>query len=115
MYKDRVMSETKKIKRVFTPEFKERAVRMVVEIREVPGEGYGAITRVSNQLGISKGSLRNWIAEDEANKAIRSGLSDNERDELVRLKRELKEMKRANEILKAAAGFFGAELDRLHK
>ncbi len=39
MYKDRVMSETKKIKRVFTPEFKERAVRMVAEIREVPGEG----------------------------------------------------------------------------
>ena len=54
MYRDRVMSETKKIKKVFTPEFKERAVRMVAEIREVPGEGYGAITRVSNQLGISK-------------------------------------------------------------
>ena len=115
MCKDRVMSETKKPKRVFTPEFKNRAVRMVAEIKEVPGEGYGAITRVSNQLGISKGSLRNWIAEDEAIKAGRNGLSNDERDELLRLKRELKELKRANDILKAAAGFFGAELDRLHK
>jgi len=73
------------------------------------------VTRVARQLGVGTESLRNWIKQDEIEAGLRPGLTTEERDELKRLRKENRELQRANDILQAAAVFFGAELDRRHK
>jgi transposase len=96
----------------YPPELRERAVRMVFETIEQRGERQGAVARVAQTLGIGVESLRNWFHQAEIDRGQRAGLTTEERRRIVELERENRELRRANEILKSAAAFFGAELDR---
>jgi transposase len=98
--------------RRYPPEIKERAVRMVLETMERNGHDQGVISRVARQLGIGVESLRNWVRQAEVDRGTRAGLTSEERIRMRELERENRELRRANEILKSAAAFFGAELDR---
>ena len=98
--------------RRYPPEIKERAVRMVQETMERNGNDQGVVSRVARQLGIGVESLRAWVRQAEIDRGTRAGLTSEERVRMRELERENKELRRANEILKSAAAFFGAELDR---
>jgi transposase len=96
----------------YPAELRERAVRMVFETIEQTGERQGAVARVAHSLGIGVESLRNWVRQAEIDRGARAGLTTEERRRIVELERENRELRRSNEILKSAAAFFGAELDR---
>lgn len=97
--------------RRYPPELKERAVRMVQEAAEQSGESFGVITRIARQLGIGSESLRNWVKQAEIDGGQRPGTSTDEAKRIAELEREVRELRRANEILKAASAFFARELD----
>ena len=96
----------------YPSELRERAVRMVFETRQESGDDWGSITSVGNHLGIHKGTLSRWVIQAEVDRGTRSGLTTDERLRLAELEKENRELRRANEILKAASAFFAAELDR---
>ena len=97
----------------YPPELKERAVRMVLDAIEETGERQGVIGRVARQLGVGVESLRSWVNQAEIDRGRRSGVSSEERRRIVELEKEVRELRRANEILKTASAFFAAaELDR---
>ena len=98
--------------RRYPPELKERAVRLVFETATEQGEWHGAVGKVARQLGIGPESLRHWVHQEEVERGTRPGLTTEERARVKELEREVHELRRANEILKSAAVFFGAELDR---
>jgi len=98
--------------RSYPDEFRERAVRLVREWRAERGLSDGGLTVVAAQLGLHRETLRRWVLEQEADGDARPGPSRAERSRIGELERENKELRRANEILKTAAAFFGAELDR---
>lgn len=83
---------------------------MVLEIGEP-----GAIRRIAEQLDLNTETLRNWVRRAEVDKGLRDGVTTEEREELKQLRRENFELRRANEILKAASAFFARELDRPHQ
>jgi transposase-like protein len=85
---------------------------MVQETMERNGNDQGVVSRVARQLGIGVESLRAWVRQAEIDRGTRAGLTSEERVRMRELERENKELRRANEILKSAAAFFGAELDR---
>jgi transposase len=85
---------------------------MVLETASERGERFGAVSRVAHQLGIGPESLRKWVHQAEVDDGRRAGLTSVERGRLKLLERENRELRRANEILKSAAAFFGAEFDR---
>lgn len=89
--------------RRYPPELKERAVRLVHERIEQTGERQGAVSRVAGQLGIGPESLRHWVRQAEIDGGTRTGLTTEERVRMKELERENRELRRANEILKAAA------------
>lgn len=96
----------------YPDEVRERAVRMVLEhAGEYPSQ-WKAIESISAKLGINHETLRIWVRRAEIDGGTRPGLTTNDRTRLHELEREVKELRRANEILKSAAAFFGAELDR---
>jgi transposase len=96
----------------YPPEMRERAVRMVREAVEAAGGArFGVVTRVAQQLGIGAETLRGWVHQAEAGQGDRPGTTTGDRQRIAELERELRELRRANEILKAAAGFFARELD----
>jgi transposase len=95
----------------YPPELKERAVRMVQETIAVEGRSLGVITRIARRLDIGSESLRLWVRLAETGRGERPGLSTNERQRVAELEREVRELRRANEILKAASAFFARELD----
>src|SRR5260370_36439750 len=97
--------------RRYPPEMRERAVRMVHEAVAETGERVGAVTRVARQLGIGPESLRNWVKQADVDAGKRPGMTTTEQRRIVELEREVRELRRANEILKAAAAFFARELD----
>jgi transposase len=97
--------------RKYPDELRERAVRMVFEIREQTGEQRGAIARVGERLGVNNETLRNWVAQAEVDSGRRPGLSTDDRQRIAQLERENRELRRANEILKTASAFFARELD----
>ena len=97
--------------RKYPDELRERAVRMVFEVREQRRERRGSIVRVARQLGVGAETLRTWVAQAEVDGGVRPGVSTVERQRIAELEREVRELRRANEILKAAAGFFARELD----
>lgn len=78
---------------------------------EYPSQ-WKAIESISAKLDINHETLRQWVRRAETDAGERSGLTTDERAKMKELEREVKELRRANEILKAAAHFFGAELDR---
>ena len=92
-------------------ELRERAIRMVFERIEQTGERQGAVTRVARQLGVGPESVRKWVAQAEVDEGRRPGLSTEDRRRIAELERENRELRRANEILKAASAFFARELD----
>jgi len=99
----------------YPQEVRERAVRMVFEHTEEHGTQYAAIRSISGKLGMSAETLRLWVRRAETDGGLRPGLTTDERARMKELERENRELKRANEILKSAAAFFGAELDRQQK
>jgi transposase len=98
--------------RRYPPELRERAVRLVAETAAERGDRHGAVTHVARQLGIGPESVRNWVHQAAIDAGDRVGLTTEERARMKELERENRELRRANEILKSAAVFFGAELDR---
>ena len=100
----------------YPPELRERAVRMVAEVRPEYPSDWPAICAVAERLGIgSAETLRKWVRQAEVNAGTRPGVTGEESVELRKLRAEVKELRRANEILKAASSFFAAELDRPHR
>lgn len=91
----------------YPQELRERAVRMVAEIGEP-----GAIRRVADKLGVHDDTVRYWIKKAPADKGGKSGLTSEQLEELCELRKENGELRRANEILKAASAYFAKELDR---
>jgi len=96
----------------YPTEVRERAVRMVFEHEDRYDSQWAAITSIAAKLGMTAETLRTWVRQAERDEGLRPGLTSTEREHLKELERENRELRRANEILKAAATFFGAELDR---
>ena len=97
----------------YPPELRERAVRMVAEIRGEQESEWAAMTRVAELLGVgTPETVRKWVRQGQVDGGERPGTATEESSEVRRLKRENAELKRANAILKAASAFFAAELDR---
>ncbi len=104
------MGKSTKPKR-YPAEVRERAIRMVATIRPEHPSEWAAIQSVAHKLGCTSETLRAWIRK--SNEASPNALDDNERERLKLLEREVRELRRANEILKKASAYFAqAELDR---
>ena len=99
----------------YPDEVRERAVRMVLDHQHEYGSQWEAICSVAEKLGPKAETVRLWVRQAERDQGRRPGATTEELAELKRLKRENAELRRANDILKAAAAFFGAELDRQPK
>jgi transposase len=97
--------------RKYPEELRERAVKMVLEIRDREGRGRGEIARVGRQLGIHPEALRTWIRQAEIDGGTRPGTTTEDSRRIAELEREVRELRRANEILKAASAYFARELD----
>jgi transposase len=95
----------------YPDELRERAVRMVQEIRLETGESHGVVARVARELGVGAQSLSGWVARAEIESGTRPGTSTADAQRISELEREVKELRRANDILKAASVFFATELD----
>src|SRR3954453_9494976 len=107
------MSEPKRAGRPpFPPEMRERAVRMVFDHQDEYPSQWKAIGPIAAKLSIHHETLRLWVRRAETDAGQCPGLTSDERARMRELEREVKELRRANEILKSAAVFFGAELDR---
>ncbi len=96
-------------------ELRERAVRMVFEHQPEYPSQWKAIESIAGKLDLHRKTLRVWVRRAEVDDGRRPGLTTDERARMKDLERENKELRRANEILKAASAFFGAELDRQSK
>ena len=100
----------------YSPEVRERAVRLVFEQQGEHDSQWAAIGSIASKMGCTAETLRKWVRQAERDQGKRSGLSSSERDRLKELERENRELKRANEILRKASAFFAqAELDRRPK
>ena len=97
--------------RKYPEELRERAVKMVLEIRSQEGKGRGEIARVGRQLGVHPEALRGWVRQAEIDGGMRPGTTTEESRRITELEREVRELRRANEILKAASAYFARELD----
>ncbi len=97
-------------------ELRERAVRMVQETMKETGERHGVVTRIAVQLGLGSETLRHWVKQAEIDNGQRPGVTTKDQQRIAELEKEVRELRRANEILKAASAFFARELDpRLSK
>ncbi len=97
----------------FSPEVRERAVRLVQEHRSEYPSLWAAVESIAPKIGCVPQTLLEWCKRDEVDSGQRDGLTTSERERLKTLEREVKELRRANEILKTASAFFAqAELDR---
>jgi transposase len=92
-------------------ELRERAIRLVREHRDEHASEWAAIQSIAGKLGMTPETLRQWLRRDEVNHGRRPGVTSVERERLRELEREVRELRRANEILKAASAFFARELD----
>jgi len=101
--------------RRYTPAQKEQAVRLVRQIREETGERYGAVQRVALQLGYGVETVRKWVNQADVDAGERPGTTTEDNAKIRRLEQEVRELRRANEILRSASAFFAAELDRPHR
>lgn len=95
----------------YSPEIRERAVRMVAEhLNEYPSQ-WATIMSVAQKLGMTAETLRTWVRRSEVDLGTRAGITTDERTRMKELERENSELRRANEILKAASIFFATALD----
>jgi transposase len=100
----------------YSPEVRERAVRMVQEHGPEHPSQWAAITSIAGKLGCTAQTLRTWLQQAERDAGRRGGLTTTERQRLKELEREVRELKRSNEILRKASAYFAqAELDRRSK
>ena len=97
--------------RRYPAELKERAVRLVLEHQHEYPSQWKAIRSIGEQLGVHHESLRIWVRRAETDAGARPGLTTDERARMKELEREVRELRRANEILKSASVFFATELD----
>jgi transposase len=84
---------------------------MVLQIQRESGRSKGAIAGVAAKLGINRETLRNWVRQAEVDAGARPGTTSEDARRIAELEREIRELRRANEILKAASAFFAKELD----
>ncbi|GEP36182.1 insertion element IS6110 uncharacterized 12.0 kDa protein [Nocardioides szechwanensis] len=98
--------------RKYGDELRERATRMAVELRQDPATRSGAIPRVAGQLGMHPETLRNWVRQAEVDGGVRPGTTTHDATRLAELEREVRELRRANEILKTSAAFSAAPSTR---
>ncbi len=99
--------------RKYSPEVRERAVRLVFDNAHQHDSQWAAIRSVAEKIGCTSETLRHWVRQAERDTGRRPGLTTEERDRLKALERENRELKRTNEILRQASAFFAqAELDR---
>lgn len=97
----------------YSAEVRERAVRMVYEQAPAHPSQWATICSIAEKIGCTPETLRKWLRQAERDAGQRPGLTTDEREELRQLKREVRELKRTNEILRLASAFFAqAELDR---
>jgi transposase len=97
----------------YSPDIRDRAVRLVFEQEKEHGSQWSAIGSIAGKIGCTPETLRKWVRHAEIDQGIRGGLTSTERERLKALERENRELKRANEILRKASAFFAqAELDR---
>jgi transposase len=100
----------------FPAEMRERAVRLVYEQQPAHESQWAAIVSIAEKMGCSAEALRKWVRQSERDTGHRPGLTTNERERMKELEREVRELKRANEILRKASAYFAqAELDRRPK
>jgi transposase len=100
----------------FSPEVRERAVRLVVANEEAHDSQWATIQSIAGKIGCSTEALRKWVRQAERDQGGRAGLTTEERERLRVLERENRELRRANEILRKASAYFAqAELDRRPK
>ncbi len=103
-------------KKRYAPEVRERAVRMVFEHQREYESQWAAMCSISSKIGCSAETLRKWVSRSETDQGKRLGMTTSDREQLMELKRENRELKQANEILRKAAAFFAqAELERRPK
>ena len=95
----------------YPSEVRERAVRVVTEYRDQYTSEWAAITSIATKCGMTPETLRKWIRRAQVDSGSRQGVTSDERERLRELERENRELRRANEILKAASAFFARELD----
>ncbi len=99
--------------RKYSEELRERATRMAMDARQDPESAKGAIRRIADQLGVHPEALRTWVRQAEIDGGFRPGTTTDDATRIAQLEREVRELRRANEILKTSAAFFAAaELDR---
>ena len=97
----------------YSPETRERAVRMVFEHQAEYDSQWAAMNSIAGKIGCTAETLRKWVRRAERDQGLREGMTSSDRDRLKALERENRELKRANEILRKASAFFAqAELDR---
>jgi len=100
----------------YSPEVRERAVRMVLEHEREYDSQWSAIVSIASKIGCSAETLRKWVRRSEIDTGRRGGLTSDERARIKELERENRELRRVNEILRKASAFFAqAELDRRPK
>ena len=100
----------------YSPEVRERAGRLVLDSEGQHDSRWAAIKSVAAKIGCNKETLRSWVLQAERDQGKRAGLTTDEKKRLKELEREVRELKRANTILRQASAYFAqAELDRKHK
>ena len=99
--------------RKYHDELRERAIRMVLDLLEDdPTSRRGVFRRVGDQLGVNPETLRGWVRQAQIDAGTRPGTTTDDAHRLAELEKEVRELRRANAILKSASAFFAAELDR---
>jgi len=97
----------------YSPEVRERAVRLVLEHQNEYGSQWSTMCSIASKIGCTPETLRKWVRQAERDRGMRAGMSSDDRERLKGLEREVRELRRTNEILRKASAFFAqAELDR---
>ena len=105
-------SSGKPTTRRYSEQEKAQAVRLVRQLRKELGTDHGTIQRVAGQLGYGVESVRSWVRQGDIDEGVTAGTTTADAAELTALRQEVKELRRANAILRSASAFFAAELDR---